>query len=147
MAGKYLDGDAVFPQCRRTYPGTAKDIEDLTLRINILESKLNEEFPMALACDRNRLDVIETGMAKDIGNLTLKVETLENADHYPSHRCETIETALKAQEDKFSAELSQLAKDTNRALCERKQINDTAREVSNEQAIAIYKMQEQVAGL
>jgi len=47
QAGEF---DAAIPQCRRTYPGTAKDIEDLTLRINILESKLNEEFPMALAC-------------------------------------------------------------------------------------------------
>jgi chromosome segregation ATPase len=65
-------------------------------------ARLNEEFPMALACDRNRLDVIETGMAKDIGNLTLRVDNLEKGVEISHDRCLRLETAFKSLKEEVN---------------------------------------------
>jgi len=85
----------------------------------------------------------------DFGNRVTGLER-ENKDlkteyHIINDVLEDLGKQLKSLKEDSGAELSQLAKDTNRALYEHKQINDTAREVSNEQAVAIYKMQEQIA--
>lgn len=140
--GTAPEGATVSPQTRQL-PSCPGSMETRTYNMTTSDGK----FAYLVDISDIFLGFLNTHPAKDIGNLTLKVETLENADQYLSYRCEKIETTLKAQEDKFSAELSHLAKDTNRALYGHKQINDTAREVSNEQAVAIYKMQERIAGI
>ena len=119
-----------------TYPGMAKDIGDLTLRMDNLE-------------------MLHGGVGQKIGNF--QKELKDQREDYHAHIRQFVEEnaaahkeinkALKSLKEDSSAELSQFARDTNQVLHEHKQINDTAREVSNEREVAIYKMQDQIKGL
>ena len=120
-----------------TYPGMAKDIGDLTLRMDNLE-------------------MLHGGVGQKIGNF--QKELKDQREDYHAHIRQFVEEnaaahkeinkALKSLKEDSSAELSQFARDTNQVLHEHKQINDTAREVSNERAVAIYiQMQDQIKGL
>ena len=76
----------------------------------------------------------------------LQDRVLELEQHQGRDRADLMEMIL-GLEDKTSRELSQAFAEVNRALAERKQNADVARDASNAQAHEIIEMQGQIKGL
>ena len=86
------------------------------------------------------------GKAQQDQNLRLsniEKEITDQREDYHSHIRQLVNENETAHKN-FSAELSQVAADTNKALVALKQTNDVAREASNRQATVITKLHNQV---
>lgn len=76
----------------------------------------------------------------------LEKEIKDQREDYHSHIRQLV-TENEQVHKNFSAELSQVAGDTNKALIAMKQTNDVAREASNRQAAVITKLHNQIREL
>jgi hypothetical protein len=102
---------------------------------------------------RDRADLMEKIGRSDATIKDLAVESQRAVDDIETEirtltgRQDLTRDKVKELEDNTSRELSQAFAEVSRALSERKQSADVARDVSNRQACEILKMQDQIKGL
>lgn len=116
--------------------------KDQIIKIQSLESR--KDLTQIIENLEGRLAL--EGKAQQDQNLRLsniEKEIKDQREDYHSHIRQLV-TENETKHKNFSAELSQVAADTNKALIALKQTNDVAREASNRQATVITKLHNQI---